>query len=330
MAKEKQKKKKRGSGKIAVFLALMVIAGALLYRGQQNGTLRLPESGGSGIVSSVGEWFSGIHSSGWFTDLKEQGGNLLAVLREKGGDLFVTVREKGGGLIAEIFGFEPPPQEGTSQEEPSQEQASPEKPIYTLDTLPEYSGSPYVELEGNVPSFWEAELTTTGYEVYSQLDLLGRCGEARACIGPELMPTEERGPIGMVKPSGWQTVRYDDRIDGKYLYNRCHLIGYQLTGENANEMNLITGTRYLNVEGMLPFENAVADYIQETGNHVMYRVTPIFRGLELVARGVVMEAYSVEDEGAGVCFHVYCYNVQPGVGISYLTGDSWAEEDYTP
>jgi len=316
MAKKKQKK--RGSGKIAVFLTLVLVAGALLYRGHQNGTLELPKSE-AGIVSVAGEWLARLQLD-----------DLWAGLREKGGSLIVTVREKGGDLIATIFKFRKG--EAAGEQGPSAEQTPPaeEEPVYTLDTLPDYSGSPYVELEGNVPAFTEAELTTTAYEVYSPLDLLGRCGETRACVGPELMPTEERGPIGMVKPSGWQTVRYDDRIDGKYLYNRCHLIGYQLSGENANEMNLITGTRYLNVEGMLPFENEVADYVRQTGNHVMYRVTPDFHGVELVARGVQMEAYSVEDEGAGVCFHVYCYNVQPGVGITYLTGDSWAEEDYTP
>ena len=158
-------------------------------------------------------------------------------------------------------------------------------------------------------------------------DLLGRCGPAEACVGQELMPTEERGAIGMVKPSGWHTVRYDGVVDGKYLYNRCHLIGYQLTGENANERNLITGTRYLNVEGMLPFENQVADYVEETGNHVLYRSTPVFKGLELVARGVQIEAWSVEDGGAGVCFNVYCYNVQPGVEIDYATGESCLAEE---
>lgn len=174
----------------------------------------------------------------------------------------------------------------------------------------------------NIPSFTEKEITTEAYECYSELDELGRCGVAEACIGEELMPTEERGNIGMAKPTGWQTVKYDC-VDGKYLYNRCHLIGYQLTGENANEKNLITGTRYLNVEGMLLFENMVADYIEETGNHVMYRVTPVFEGDNLLATGVKMEAYSVEDEGEGIQFHVFCYNVQPGIEIDYQTGYSW-------
>ena len=217
-------------------------------------------------------------------------------------------------------------------EKPEEEPDAPEEPAaVTLDTLPDYDGSPYVELYNGQPSFTEEEkIGTASWERYAELDLLGRCGPAMACIGRDLMPTEERGAIGMVKPSGWHTVRYDDVVDGKYLYNRCHLIGYQLTGENANEQNLITGTRYLNVVGMLPFEDLAADYVQETGNHVLYRVTPVFRGLELVARGVQMEAWSVEDNGAGVCFNVYCYNVQPGVEIDYATGESrLAEEGIT-
>ena len=211
---------------------------------------------------------------------------------------------------------------GNSQEQ--EEGSASDDSVVTMDTLPAYAGEPYVILYGNEPSFTEEERTSTrAYEVYEPLDLLGRCSVTEACIGPELMPTEERGQIGMVRPSGWHTVRYDDLINGNYLYNRCHLIGYQLTGENANERNLITGTRYLNVDGMLPFENWVADYVEETGNHVMYRVTPDFRGVEQVARGVQMEAWSVEDNGEGVRFHVYCYNVQPGVEIRYLDGESW-------
>ena len=199
-------------------------------------------------------------------------------------------------------------------------------PSYTLEELPEYSGEPYVVLNENQPDFPEADFTTNSFETYSPLDELGRCGTAYANIGTDLMPTEERGSIGQVKPSGWQTVKYDC-VDGKYLYNRCHLIGYQLSGENANEENLITGTRYLNVDGMLPFEDQVADYVQETDNHVLYRVTPIFEGDNLLASGVVMEAKSVEDNGEGVCFCVYVYNVQPGVSIDYATGESWLEAD---
>lgn len=199
-------------------------------------------------------------------------------------------------------------------------------PPISLEEVPEYTGDPWVELDGNVPSFTEEELETIPPEAYSSLDWLGRCGTAVARVGWDTMPTEERGEIGQVKPSGWQLAKYDC-VDGKYLYNRCHLIGYQLTGENANEENLITGTRYLNVTGMLPFENEVADYVEETGNHVYYQVTPIFVGSELVARGVQMEALSVEDGGEGVCFNVYVYNVQPGVVIDYATGESWLEGD---
>ena len=193
---------------------------------------------------------------------------------------------------------------------------------FSLSDVPAYSGKAYTSVNGNVPYFTAAELTTTSFETYSDLDTLGRCGVTYACIGKDLMPTEERGSIGMVKPTGWHTVRYDDLVDGKYLYNRCHLIGYQLAGENANTKNLITGTRYLNIEGMLPFANMVADYIQETNNHVLYRVTPIFEGNNLLANGVLMEGYSVEDKGAGVSYCVFAYNVQPGIEIDYATGES--------
>lgn len=191
-----------------------------------------------------------------------------------------------------------------------------------ISSLPAYSSSPYVTVNDNVPQFTTSQMKTTeSFETYTELDSFGRCGTAFACIGKDIMPTGERGEIGQVKPSGWKTVKYDI-VDGKYLYNRCHLIGWQLTGENANNKNLITGTRYMNVDGMLPFENMVDDYIEETGNHVLYRVTPIFKDNELVARGVQIEAYSVEDDGDGVCFNVYCYNVQPGVKIDYETGES--------
>ena len=191
----------------------------------------------------------------------------------------------------------------------------------SLASIPAYSDTAYVEINNNQPNFTEEDDTATSFESYSKLDSLGRCGVAFANISTDLMPTEERGSIGQVKPSGWQTVKYDF-VDGKYLYNRCHLIGYQLTAENANEENLITGTRYLNVDGMLPFENMVADYIKQTENHVLYRVTPIYEGNNLVASGVQMEARSVEDDGKGICFNVYCYNVQPGVQIDYATGES--------
>ena len=193
--------------------------------------------------------------------------------------------------------------------------------VVEMKDIPEYSGQPYVVLNDNEPLFGEGDLKEEADEYYSELDVDGKCGVAEASIGEELMPTEERGSIGQVKPSGWQTVKYDN-VEGKYLYNRCHLIGFQLTGENANEKNLITGTRYMNTEGMLPFENMVADYVRETGNHVMYRVTPIFEGDNLVASGVQMEAKSVEDNGESICFNVYVYNVQPGIEINYATGDS--------
>lgn len=193
---------------------------------------------------------------------------------------------------------------------------------YDLSNIPDYDGKAYVELNGNVPEFSESEKTySESFEEYGKLDSLGRCTYAVSCIGKDLMPTEKRGSIGSVKPSGWHISKYDF-VDGKYLYNRCHLIGYQLTAENANERNLITGTRYLNVEGMLPFENDVADYIEITNNHVYYKVTPIFEGNNLVANGVQMQAYSVEDNGQGISFNVYCYNVQPGVAIDYATGDN--------
>ena len=198
-----------------------------------------------------------------------------------------------------------------------------EKTDYAVDLsdLPAFSGTPYVTLNGNLPNF--DALTTDAYEYFSPLDRLDRCGYAEACVGRELMPTEDRTSISHVKPSGWKQAYYDF-VSGEALYNRCHLIGFQLTGENANERNLITGTRYMNTEGMLPFENEVAEYVRSTGNHVMYRVTPVYEGSELVARGVILEAKSVEDNGAGVCFHVYIYNNQPGVTIDYATGESWA------
>ena len=191
----------------------------------------------------------------------------------------------------------------------------------TLEEIPEFTDAAYVAVNGNVPFFLPEEYTTESYEYYSDLDGLGRCGVTMACIGVDIMPTEDRGDIGSVKPTGWHSVKYDI-VEGKYLYNRCHLIGFQLAGENANKKNLITGTRYLNIEGMLPFENLVADYVQETENHVLYRVTPLFDGDNLVAHGVLMEGYSVEDEGEGVCFCVYAYNAQPGITIDYATGES--------
>ena len=194
-------------------------------------------------------------------------------------------------------------------------------PAVSLQNIPDFNGNPYVAVNDNQPYFSDSDYTTKSFELYSSLDSLGRCSAAYACIGQDIMPVEERGSIGQVKPSGWQTVKYDN-VDGKYLYNRCHLIGYQLTGENANEKNLITGTRYMNVQGMLPFENMVADYVKETNNHVLYRATPVFEGDNLLADGVLMEGYSVEDKGSGICFNVFAYNVQPGINIDYGTGNS--------
>ena len=218
--------------------------------------------------------------------------------------------------------------EDVEEPEPTQEdeESNSASDSYDISSIPEYDGTAYVVLNDNVPGFSEDDLTSESFESYSELDSLGRCGVAFANIGVDLMPTEDRDSISSVRPTGWQTFEYDI-VDGGYLYNRCHLIGFQLTGENANEQNLITGTRYLNVDGMLPFENMVADYITETENHVLYRVTPIFEGDNLVASGVQMEALSVEDDGEGIEFNVYCYNVQPGIEIDYATGDSWLAEE---
>ena len=204
-----------------------------------------------------------------------------------------------------------------------------DEPPISLAEVPEFSGEPYVVINDGEPFFTKEEITTKSYETYSELDELGRCGVVMACIGRDLMPTEDRGEINNVTPSGWVQAQYDC-VSGKYLYHRCHLIGFQLTGENDNEKNLITGTQYLNIEGMLPFENMIADYVKETGNHVMYRVTPIYNEkYDLVPCGVLMEAYSVEDEGEGIKFNVYCYNNQPGVEIDYYDGRSW-ETGTTP
>lgn len=193
---------------------------------------------------------------------------------------------------------------------------------YNLEDIPDYDGvSEYIVINNNIPFFDEEDINARTFENYSKLDYLGRCTGAYANIGPELMPTEERGSIGSVKPTGWQTIKYDI-VDGKYLYNRCHLIGYQLTGENANEKNLITCTRQMNVGTMLDFENEVANYIKETGNHVLYRATPIFDGNNLVASGVHLEALSVEDSGKGIKFNVYLYNIQDGIEIDYSNGES--------
>lgn len=230
------------------------------------------------------------------------------------------------GLLSACDSSAPPSNETTvSQEGASGENVDlPETAaadVFDPAQVPSYTGAAYTVVHDNKPYFTKADVTTKAYESYSPLDGAGRCGVAMACVGQEIMPTEDRGSIGQVKPSGWHTVRYDN-VDGRYLYNRCHLIGYQLTGENANAQNLITGTRALNIDGMLPFENMVADYVKETGNHVLYRVTPIFNGNDLIANGVLMEGYSVEDNGAGICYCVYAYNAQPGITIDYATGES--------
>ena len=200
---------------------------------------------------------------------------------------------------------------------------------FDVASIPKYSGNAYVTVNNNIPYFSKSEYTTKSFEKYAPLDNLGRCGVAYACVGTDIMPTEERGSIGSVKPTGWQTIRYEN-VDGKYLYNRCHLLGFQLTGENANTRNLITGTRYLNIEGMLPFENMVADYVQETNNNTLLRVTPIFEGSNLLASGVLMEGLSMEDDGVGICFNVYCYNVQPGIVIDYTDGSNYAADGSAP
>lgn len=213
-----------------------------------------------------------------------------------------------------------------AEDHSAEEKGSDSESYVTVDDVPAYSGEPYVEVNDNQPEFTEEELTTVSYEDYSELDELGRCQSAEACIGQDLMPTEARESISSVKPTGWRNKSYDT-VDGGYVYNRCHLIGFQLTGENANEENLITGTRYMNVEGMLPFEDEVAAYIEETDNHVMYRVTPVFEGDDLVASGVQMQAESVEDDGVGISFNVYVYNVQPYVVIDYKTGENWEGDE---
>lgn len=218
----------------------------------------------------------------------------------------------------------------STQESPAQTKTPEVKPSSVdLSDIPEYSGKPYVAVNDNIPYFNEADINTEEFELFSALDSLGRCGVAYANVCRETMPTGERGNIGSIKPSGWHSVRYKN-VDGLYLYNRCHLIGFQLTGENANEQNLITGTRYMNVKGMLPFENMVADYVKETDNHVLYRVTPVFEGNNLLASGVLMEGWSVEDDGDGICFNVYCYNVQPDIIIDYTDGSNKAADGSAP
>lgn len=234
----------------------------------------------------------------------------------------------------EVWKIEEEPAEELEEDSPAEEQIEKVLSIDEIVTsfepessvdIPDYTGEPYVVMNDNIPFFTRTNLPTESFEYYSELDELGRCGAACANVGQDIMPTEERGDIGQIKPSGWQTVKYDN-VDGRYLYNRCHLVGYQLSGENANEKNLITGTRYFNVQGMLPFENMIADYVKETDNHVLYRVTPVFDDDDLLAYGVLMEGWSVEDEGDGICFNVFVYNVQPNIVIDYANGESHPDE----
>ena len=198
--------------------------------------------------------------------------------------------------------------------------------MFHLEDHLEWNGYAWTAINDNQPYFTDDDMTTQAYESYAELDDLGRCGAAMACLGPETLPTEKRGEIGMVKPTGWHTVKYPDRIKDNYLYNRCHLIAYELSGENANEKNLVTGTRYMNATGMLNFENQTTYFIKDTGYHVMYRSTPMFYNDELVCRGILIEAKSVEDNGQGLCLCIWCPNVQPKIGIDYATGDSWPDD----
>lgn len=238
-----------------------------------------------------------------------------------------------GVLLAAVLVFSPAVFTGCTESAktavtPVTAEANPTPSGFEYSKVPKWDRkSPYVKINKNKPYFSSSQLKSKKpYEKYGKLDSLGRCTNTIACIGTDLMPTKTRGEIGQIRPTGWHTVKYAG-IDGNYLYNRCHLIGYQLTGENANEKNLITGTRYLNVEGMLPFEDEVADYLKENSdNHVLYRVTPVFKGRDLLARGVLMEAESIEDGGSGVRFCVFCYNVQPGVTIDYSDGSSKGPE----
>ena len=232
--------------------------------------------------------------------------------------------QRAGGTVLSVLTEGNDANEGNTGSVPDGYTVRTRDEIVSLVTLPTYAGNAYEYIDGGVPLFTEQELTTQSFAYYSELDDLGRCGVCMASIGQDLMPDEERGSISEVKPTGWHSVRYDG-VDGGSLYNRCHLIGYQLTGENANPQNLITGTRYLNVDGRLDFENKVANYVSDTGNHVLYRVTPVFEGHNLLASGVLMEAESVEDRGESLRFCVYCFNVQPGISINYADGSSAKE-----
>ena len=238
---------------------------------------------------------------------------LLRIADGQWGSQTLTTEQAAGRTEAEEGGQVPAPADYTE----------------LLKDIPDFQGDPYVEINDNKPFFTEADLTTETFESYSDLDSLGRCGTVMANVCPETMPDTSRGPIGEIHPSGWQLANYHDLIDGNYLYNRCHLIAFSLTGENANEKNLITGTRYLNTIGMQPFELMVLDYVRATGNHVLYRVTPVFEGDNLLASGVFMEAMSVEDKGQAISYNIYAYNVQPGILIDYKTGDNSLDLNYS-
>ena len=289
---------------VMVCLIFLSCGGYDYYKnGNMNHTLQLAESIWHTVRTLPGR-FGGSEVSfgdkvgGWLENLAQEGNY-----------------ETGSG------GETPEYAEGEVSGEVSGETAS-ETVSVGMDSIPVYTGEPYVVINDNIPYFTKEEFQFEPFEYYSELDSLGRCGYAEAMIGLEIMPTEERGAIGMVKPAGWHTIKYDN-IDGMYLYNRCHLIAYELAGENANERNLITGTRYMNVSGMLPFENMVARYVKNTGDRVLYRVTPVYDGEELVARGVHMEAEAVSTND--IKFNVFVFNIQPGIGIDYSNGDSWQQ-----
>ena len=257
--------------------------------------------------------------------------NIRLTVRKK---LPGSIMKKGKSVILSVIaavivligGWLQTPDSGNDSTNQNVTQITTAMDSVSLEEIPNYTDEPYVVINNNNPFFTKADYTEESFETYSELDELGRCGVAYANVGVDIMPTEARGEIGHIKPTGWKSVRYDI-VEGKSLYNRCHLIGFQLTGENANKQNLITGTRYFNVDGMLPFENMIADYVKETKNHVLYRVTPMYEGNNLVADGALMEAWSVEDNGEGICFNVFVYNIQPGIMIDYATGESKLAEE---
>ncbi|MBO7254666.1 MAG: DNA/RNA non-specific endonuclease [Clostridia bacterium] len=324
--------------------ALLVLATLLLVScgGEESKSESSAESGSeiSEIVStdnsSVSESQSGADESEKTDDSKETAGETSSEApSENESSELSESSEEPSEVPSEEPSKEESSKEETSKEETSKEESSEdEKPssgvgnkdteAANLDKIPEFSGTGYIVIDNNMPFFTAAQLTTSGYEKYGALDNLGRCTTAIASLGKETMPTEDRGSISSVKPTGWIQAKYSC-IKTSDLYNRSHLIAWSLSGENANKQNLVTGTAYLNQDNMTQFEDMVLDYIKETGNHVAYRVTPLFKGNDLVCRGVQMEAYSIEDDGEGICFNVYCYNVQPGVIIDYATGESHSE-----